>query len=237
MIDGRGSTCCSPMSRSCGRCTDRGFRRGDRRRRAGGPAAVVTRSEKGACGSRPTGSTEVPLRLSRSSSTPPAPAIFSPPASCSACRRARHRDVAQNGRDRRRRSDLAFRRAAARLAEGIGEGERVAGVGRTSATSSAASRRISDVDLHLETGASRQRQQSIQRELVDLALQKVVEAGLGNTEAARGLRLRGVPGPNGIMDGDHHIGANFHGGRCSGLSDRASHTFARCLVFMISTLV
>src|SRR6476646_2729520 len=35
----------------------------------------------------------------------------------------------------------------------------------------------SDVDLHFEAGARRQRQQSIERELVDLTLQEVVETG------------------------------------------------------------
>ncbi len=88
-----------------------------------------------------------------------------------------------------------------------------------------------DVDLHLETGASRQRQQRIQRELVDLALQEVVEARLGDTEAARGLRLRDVW--MAIITSERI----FMVAACSGLSDSASHTFANILAFMISTHV
>ncbi len=91
---------------------------------------VVTRSEKGCVVVTPTdGRRRAGLPDRRSWWTPPAPAISSPPASCTAWRATcAYKQCGRARRARGGRSDPAHRRAAAGVAEGAGAAARVDGL-------------------------------------------------------------------------------------------------------------
>jgi hypothetical protein len=74
-----------------------------------------------------------------------------------------------------------------------------------------------DLYAHVEPRANGEVQQHVERKLIDLAIQQLVEPRLGNAEPTRRLDLCQLPPLHGTADGDHQVGAYGQIGRLLGV--------------------